>query len=61
MGYTLAQLRVGRNWTQQEAGNAVGVSAAAWSKWEKHKSFPTQPKIDAILKTFNVAYDDIIF
>ena len=61
MGYTLAQLRVGRDWTQQEAADAVGVSLTSWYKWEKHKSFPTQPRIDDILKTFNVAYDDIIF
>lgn len=61
MGYTLAQLRVGRNWTQKEAAEAVGVSQTSWAKWELKKSSPTQPRIDAILRTFNVAYDDIIF
>lgn len=61
MGYTLAQLRVGKRWTQKEAADAIGVSLASWAKWENRKSSPTQRNIDKILTSFNVAYDDIIF
>lgn len=61
MGYTLAQLRVGKHWTQEQAATAVGVSPASWAKWENKRSSPTQKNVDKILEAFNVAYDDIIF
>ena len=59
--YTLAQLRVGKRWSQQEAANALGVSQGSWFKWENGISYPTQPNVDKILRVFDVKYDDVIF
>lgn len=59
--YTLAQLRAGMQWSQEETANALKVSTNSWYKWENGKSFPTQPNVDKILRVFNVKYDDVIF
>ena len=59
--YTLAQLRAGKHWSQEKAANALGISTTTWRKWEIRQFFPTQQKVDKILKVFNVKYDDDIF
>lgn len=61
MQWTLKMLRVRNNWTQEEAGKAVGVSEKTWSNWENFKTFPDVPKVKRIESVFGVTYDDIKF
>lgn len=59
--YNLKALRSLKNWTQAEAGKAVGVSDDVWGRWERGQQFPSVPEIDQIERVFDVCYNDIIF
>lgn len=58
---TLKALRINNNYTQQEAGEKLGVTKDTISRWENAKSFPDAMQIKAIEKLYNVTYNNIIF
>ena len=59
--FTLRALRANKNWNQQEAADAVGVSSGTWRNWETKKTFPDIKQVKQIESAFGVSYDDIIF
>ncbi|WP_270630952.1 helix-turn-helix transcriptional regulator [Limosilactobacillus mucosae] len=61
MRVTLKALRANKGMTQEEAAKAIGVSQYTWQNYERGKTFPDVPTIKKIEKSFNVAYNDIIF
>lgn len=61
MPLSLKAARVNCNLTQEEAAKMIGVTPKMLSDWENAKSFPSVKRLPAILKTYNVGYDDIIF
>ena len=61
MRVTLKAARVNKGLTQKEASEKIGVSEAMLCKWEKGTNFPSVKWIPAILSTYDVSYDDIIF
>lgn len=58
---TLKALRINNNFTQQEAGEKLGVTKDTISRWENAKSFPDAMQIKAIEKLYHVTYNNIIF
>ncbi|WP_308748475.1 helix-turn-helix transcriptional regulator [uncultured Anaerococcus sp.] len=58
---TLKALRINNNYTQQEAGEKLGVTKDTISRWENARSFPDAMQIKAIEKLYNVTYNNIIF
>lgn len=58
---TLKALRINNNFTQQEAGEKLGVTKDTISRWENAKSFPDAMQIKAIETLYNVTYNNIIF
>lgn len=61
MPLSLKAARVNCNLTQEEAAKRIGVTPKMLSKWENAESFPSVKRLPAILKAYNVGYDDIIF
>lgn len=61
MGFTLKALRVNKCMSQQQVAAVLDVTPDTISNWENAKSFPNVPQIDALLKLYEVSYDDIIF
>lgn len=61
MPLSLKAARVNCNLTQEEAAKMIGVTPKMLSDWENAKSFPSVKRLPAILKAYNVGYDDIIF
>lgn len=58
MGKTIARLRKGRNMTQEELGQAVGVSGQAVSKWENGGT-PDTELLPAIADRLGVTIDTL--
>lgn len=58
---TLKALRINNNFTQQEAGEKLGVTKDTISRWENAKSFPDAMQIKAIEELYHVTYNNIIF
>ena len=56
----LKRLRRGRNLTQEELGNILGVSGQAVSKWECGTGIPDLPLLIAAASFFGVSLDDLI-
>ena len=61
MPLSLKAARVNCNLTQEEAARIIGVSPKMLSDWENAKSFPSVKRLPAILRAYNVGYDDLIF
>lgn len=61
MPLSLKAARVNCNLTQEEAAKQIGISQKMLSDWENGKSFPSVKRLPAILKVYNVRYDDLIF
>ena len=61
MPLSLKAARVNCNLTQEEAAKRIGVTPKMLSKWENAESFPSVKRLPAILKVYNVGYDDLIF
>lgn len=61
MSITLKAARVNKNLTQKQAGELIGVSPETIGSWETGKRSPNLDKIPAILKTYEVSFDDLIF
>jgi transcriptional regulator with XRE-family HTH domain len=58
---SLKAARVNCNLTQEEAAKKIGVTPKMLSDWENGKSFPNVKRLPAILSTYGVGYDDLIF
>ncbi|MDR3189886.1 MAG: helix-turn-helix domain-containing protein [Lactobacillaceae bacterium] len=58
---TLKALRSTTDMTQEQAGQAIGVSKDIWRKWENKQSYPDAEEINKILDYWQVGFDDIIF
>ncbi len=61
MQITLKAARTNAGLTQQQAGEAMDVSADVISNWERGKTFPNVKQIKEIEKVYKVGYDNIIF
>ena len=61
MKVTLKAARVNTQMTQKVAAEAIGVTRATISNWERSKSLPDAMQIKQIEHTYHVAYNDIIF
>lgn len=58
---TLKACRTNVGLSRKEAGVKIGVSPDTIYKWEKGESFPSSKYIPAIVKTYGVPYDNILF
>lgn len=54
-GDNVARLRVSRNLTQRDLGNALGVSHSTVASWEARGSMPNMPTMDRLAEYFNVS------
>lgn len=61
MAISLKAARVNVNLTQDEAAKSIGVSKDTIRNWEQGKCFPAVDMLEALLKLYNVSYDDLIF
>lgn len=59
MGSKIKQLRTERSMTQEEMGNALGVSAQAVSKWESGLTMPDIQLLPELAVLFGVSIDDL--
>jgi transcriptional regulator with XRE-family HTH domain len=58
---TLAAARVNAGFSQREASERLSVSNRTLCNWERGKSFPKQPDIEAMCKLYGRTYDSITF
>lgn len=58
---TLKAWRTNANLTQEQLARKINRSVSTIKKWEKGKTFPKQPDIDAICAVFGIPYDLIDF
>lgn len=58
---SMAAARVNAGFTQKEAAKLLGKSNKTVCSWEKGKSFPNQPMIEAICQLYGLSYDQIDF
>ncbi|MCL2226056.1 MAG: helix-turn-helix domain-containing protein [Oscillospiraceae bacterium] len=56
----LKALRKGKEWTQEEMSEAIGVSPQSISKWERGDTFPDITLLPALANLFKVSVDAII-
>lgn len=56
----LTALRKGRELTQEQLAEQLGVSRQSVSKWESGQVIPEVEKIVALSKTFNVTLDSLL-
>ena len=57
----LSAARVNAGLSQKEASALLNISNKTLSNWEKGKSFPTQPHIEAMCALYGRTYDGIDF
>ena len=50
----LARLRKEKNWPQEQAAEAIGVSRGTWQQWELGTRIPSEPSLISISYVFNV-------
>lgn len=58
---TLKAARVNAGLTQLAAADKLNVSVATLKNWERGKTFPKQPQIEALCELYGVSYDNIFF
>ncbi|MFB7781400.1 helix-turn-helix domain-containing protein [Streptomyces vinaceus] len=58
-GSRIRAVRRGRDLSQQQLGNMVGVSGPAVSRWENGQDFPKGEKLPAIAKALHTPLDDL--
>jgi transcriptional regulator with XRE-family HTH domain len=56
---TIRQLRESRGWSQEQLAKELGVSHSTVYNWEKGRTMPRVPHLQAIARTFNVSMDDV--
>lgn len=58
---TLKAARVNAGLTQSEVADKLNISVGTLKNWERGKTFPKQPQIEALCELYNVSYDDLFF
>ena len=58
---TLKAARVNAGYNQKEAGEAIGVSEAVISNWERGLTYPDVAQLKRIENAYHVTYDNLIF
>lgn len=58
---TLEAARVNAGYTQRQAANALNKGVSTIINWEKGKTMPTQPDIEALCTLYKMPYDYIRF
>lgn len=56
----LKNLRKGKEWTQEEMAEIIGVSPQSVSKWERGDTYPDITLLPALANLYNVSVDAII-
>lgn len=59
-GEKLKQLRQGRNWSQPELAEAIGIEQSYLSKLENDKSQPSPDMLNRIIETFDIDVDTLL-
>lgn len=57
----IVQLRKEKDWSQEELGQAVGISPNHISRYENGKTLPALPVIKKLAEVFNVSTDYLLF
>lgn len=60
IGCKIAKLRKGKNMTQMELADALGISFQAISNWERGESMPDIAKLVSLSQIFDVSIDEIL-
>lgn len=60
IGFKIAKLRKGKNMTQMELADALGISFQAISNWERGESMPDIAKLVSLSQIFDVSVDEIL-
>ena len=58
---TLKAARVNAGLTQSEVAEKLKISAGTLKNWERGKTFPKQPQIEALCELYGVTYDNLFF
>lgn len=53
-GYTIKRLRTGRNLTQKELAERVGITERTLAEWERDGSYPSSRHLPALAKALGV-------
>jgi transcriptional regulator with XRE-family HTH domain len=60
IGSRISQLRDSRGWTQEELSQALGISRAALSHYEKNRREPDSETLTKMADVFNVSLDYLV-
>ena len=58
IGTKIKELRLEKGLSQQKLGKAIGVSQKAIDYWERNVNEPKASYIIALVKTFDISFDD---
>ena len=58
IGEKIKELRIEHNLSQMQLGKLIGVSQKAIDYWERNVNEPKASYIIALVKTFNISYDE---
>lgn len=58
---TLKAARVNACLTQSDVADKLQISVGTLKNWEKGKTFPKQPQIEALCELYGVSYDHLFF
>lgn len=58
---TLRGARVNAGYSQSFVCKALKISNTTLTNWEKGRTFPTQPQIEALCELYKIPYDAIKF
>lgn len=58
IGQRIKELRTEKGWTQKELAKQVGVSQKAIDYWERNVNEPKIGYFIALLKVFDISYDE---
>ncbi|SMF72728.1 DNA-binding transcriptional regulator, XRE-family HTH domain [Paenibacillus uliginis N3/975] len=59
-GHRIAELRENNGWTQEELSEAIGISRASLSHYEKNRRKPNLETLTRLADKFHVSIDYII-
>lgn len=60
VGYKISKLRKGKNMTQMELADQMGISFQAVSNWERGNSMPDISKLPELAQFFGVTIDELL-
>lgn len=58
---TLRAARVNAGFTQLAVAEKLNISVSTLKNWECGKTFPKQPKIEALCELYKIPYDNLFF